>query len=117
VLSVAIAVVAATAALWFTRQVSGPLAVFFASLVMGFAVTGMHYTGMHAMKITIDERAPAVAGNSEDLITSLIIGGAGFSVVIVFLLALTSSDEDQLEDAEVLDRLLRGAESRRPGRY
>jgi len=117
VLSVAIAVVASTAALWFTRQVSGPLAVFFASLVMGLAVTGMHYTGMHAMKITIDQRAPAVVGNSEDLITSLIIGGAGFSVVIVFLLALTSSDEDQLEDAEVLDRLLRGAESRRPGRY
>lgn len=117
VLSVVIAVVAATAALWFTRQVSGPLAVFFASLVMGLAVAGMHYTGMHAMKITIDQRAPAVAGNSEDLITSLIIGGAGFSVVIVFLLALTSSDEEQLEDAEVLDRLLRGAESRRPGRY
>jgi NO-binding membrane sensor protein with MHYT domain len=112
VLSVVIAVVAATAALWFTTKVSGPLAVLCASLVMGFAVTGMHYTGMHAMNITVNQRASVIVGNSEDLITSLIIGSAGFSVIIVFLLALTSSDEERREEAEVLDRVLRRTESR-----
>ncbi|HEX8865522.1 MAG TPA: MHYT domain-containing protein [Lentzea sp.] len=109
-LSIAIAVVAATAALWFTRKVTGPLAVLGASLVMGLAVTGMHYTGMHAMTVTINPRAPVIADNSEDLITTLIIGGAGFSVIIIFLLALTSSDEEGREEAELLDRVLRRTE-------
>ena len=112
-LSVVIAVVAATAALWFTRKVSGPLAVLGASLVMGLAVTGMHYTGMSAMSMAHDHSAPVVISNSEDLITSLIIGVAGFSVLIVFLLALTSSDEEGSEDAELLDRVLRRTESGR----
>jgi NO-binding membrane sensor protein with MHYT domain len=107
VLSIVIAVVAATAALWFTRKVSGPLAVLGASLVMGLAVTGMHYTGMYAMNMTHDHGAVAVVSNSQDLITSLIIGGAGISVVIIFLLALTSSDEEGSEEAELLARVLR----------
>jgi NO-binding membrane sensor protein with MHYT domain len=110
--SVLIAVVAATAALWFTRNVSGPLAVLGASLVMGLAVTGMHYTGMHAMNIAIRQGAPILADNSEGLITTLIIGGVGFSVIIVFLLALTTSDEERGEEAEVLNRVLRRTESR-----
>jgi NO-binding membrane sensor protein with MHYT domain len=110
--SIAIAVVASTAALWFTREVSGPLAVLGASLVMGLAVTGMHYTGMHAMRVAVNQRASAITDNSEDLIMSLIIGGAGFSVLLVFLLALTSSDEERREEAEVLERVLRRTESR-----
>jgi NO-binding membrane sensor protein with MHYT domain len=113
-LSIAIAVVAATAALWFTREVSGPPAVLGASLVMGLAVTGMHYTGMHAMSVKIDQGAAVISGNSEELIMSLIIAGAGFSVIIVFLLALTSPDEEGREEAELLDRVLRRTESRRP---
>ncbi|SDF34740.1 MHYT domain-containing protein, NO-binding membrane sensor [Lentzea fradiae] len=106
-LSLVIAVVAATAALWFTRTVKGPLAVAGASLVMGVAVTGMHYTGMFAMDVTLDPAAPVVTDNSQDLITSLIVAGAGFSVIIIFLLALTTSDEEQREDAELLDRVMR----------
>lgn len=116
VLSIAIAVVASTAALWFTREVSGPLAVLGASLVMGLAVTGMHYTGMHAMSVTVNQRAPIIADNSENLITTLIIGGAGFSVIIVFLLALTSSDDERGEEAEVLERVLRRTGLQPPGR-
>ena len=58
------------------------------------------------------QRAAAITDNSEDLIMSLIIGGAGFSVLLVFLLALTSSDEERSEEAEVLERVLRRTESR-----
>jgi len=47
-LSVAIAVVAATVALWFTMNLSGLRATVGASLIMGVAVSGMHYTGMAA---------------------------------------------------------------------
>lgn len=106
-LSLVIAVVAATAALWFTRTVKGPLMVVGASLVMGVAVTGMHYTGMFAMDVKLDAAAPVIVDNSQDLITSLIVAGAGFSVIIIFLLALTTSDEEQREEAELLDRVMR----------
>ncbi len=49
--SIAIAVVAATAALWLMVHVSGFVQTLFAALVMGVAVCGMHYTGMAAATI------------------------------------------------------------------
>ncbi|WP_201298296.1 MHYT domain-containing protein [Nocardia sp. CY41] len=48
-LSVAIAVVASTAALWFVEHVRGFGATIGAALIMGLAVSGMHYTGMASM--------------------------------------------------------------------
>ncbi|MBV2357706.1 hypothetical protein KUM39_25685 [Streptomyces sp. J2-1] len=53
VLSVAIAVVAATAALWASGQGRGLLWTTGASMVMGLAVTGMHYTGMAALDVHV----------------------------------------------------------------
>ena len=49
VLSVVIALVVGTAALWFGTQVRGIGATTGASLIFGVAVSGMHYTGMAAM--------------------------------------------------------------------
>ena len=46
--SVAVAVVAATAALWLIMNVRGFLVSLGASLLMGVAVCAMHYTGMTA---------------------------------------------------------------------
>ena len=51
VLSVVIAIVAGTAALWIGTWVRGVAATIGASLVMGIAVTGMHYTGMAALHV------------------------------------------------------------------
>lgn len=48
--SLVIAVVAATAALWIALNISGALRAV-AAVVMGVAVCGMHYTGMYAMRI------------------------------------------------------------------
>ncbi|WP_130796662.1 MHYT domain-containing protein [Streptomyces otsuchiensis] len=50
-LSVVIAVVAATVALWFAISVRGFAASLGASAIMGVAVTGMHYTGMAAVSV------------------------------------------------------------------
>jgi NO-binding membrane sensor protein with MHYT domain len=61
-LSVVIAVVAATAALWFTVVVDRILLRVVAGLIMGVAVTGMHYTGMAAVRITLDAGAPDPSG-------------------------------------------------------
>src|SRR4029453_14545705 len=56
-LSVAIAVVAATVALWLTVTVQRPSAIFVSALIMGVAVNGMHFTGMSAM--SVQEGLPA----------------------------------------------------------
>jgi NO-binding membrane sensor protein with MHYT domain len=51
-MSCVIAVVAATVALWFAVNLHTAGAMIGAAVVMGVAVTGMHYTGMAAMIVT-----------------------------------------------------------------
>lgn len=61
-LSIVIAIVAATAALWFTVLFDGVWLRIVAGAIMGIAVTGMHYTGMAAVRISVDIAAPAPEG-------------------------------------------------------
>ncbi|MPZ85970.1 MAG: signal protein [Actinophytocola sp.] len=61
-LSIVIAVVAATVALWFTASVDHFALRILAGVVMGIAVTGMHYTGMGAVRVQLDAAAPDPAG-------------------------------------------------------
>ncbi|MGW7265390.1 MHYT domain-containing protein [Streptomyces sp. NPDC054842] len=61
-LSVVIAVVAATAALWAALNIKSPVAVAAASLVMGGAVSSMHYTGMIAVSVRVDPSGEVLAG-------------------------------------------------------
>lgn len=60
--SVAIAVVAATAALWAALNIRGTLAVLAAAPVMGVAVCAMHYTGMAALSVQLDFSRSTEAG-------------------------------------------------------
>jgi NO-binding membrane sensor protein with MHYT domain len=60
--SYAIAVIAATAALWFTLVVKGPVATILAASIMGVAVCGMHFTGMAAIRVDIAEEFHVVPG-------------------------------------------------------
>jgi NO-binding membrane sensor protein with MHYT domain len=50
--SIAIAVVAATVALWFTVTLTRGWAIAIAALIMGVAVAGMHYTAMYALRVS-----------------------------------------------------------------
>ncbi|WP_175407485.1 MHYT domain-containing protein [Streptomyces sp. TRM64462] len=61
-LSVAIAVVAATAALWAALNIRSPAAVGVASLVMGAAVSSMHYTGMLAVTVEVQPSPDPLPG-------------------------------------------------------
>ncbi|MGW5344545.1 MHYT domain-containing protein [Streptomyces sp. NPDC004050] len=61
-LSVAVAVVAATAALWAALNIEAPTAVAGASLVMGAAVSSMHYTGMLAVAVRVTPSDQALPG-------------------------------------------------------
>ncbi|MGK4582512.1 MHYT domain-containing protein [Kitasatospora sp. HPMI-4] len=61
-ISVAIAILAATAALWAALNIRGTLAVAAAAPVMGVAVCAMHYTGMAALSVHLDPGRDSVTG-------------------------------------------------------
>ncbi|MFE7057402.1 MHYT domain-containing protein [Streptomyces californicus] len=90
-LSILIAVVAATAALWAAVSVKGFLPSLGASLVMGVAVTGMHYTGMSGLSVRLHEShgAQALGGASAvSIMLPLMVGPLAFlllaAVVVMF---------------------------------
>ncbi|MEU1405162.1 MHYT domain-containing protein [Streptomyces sp. NPDC005728] len=77
--SVVIAVVAATAALWAAGQVRGFLWSVGASLVMGLAVTGMHYTGMAALDVHLHGTSTAATSSSQaGVLAPMLIGPLAF---------------------------------------
>lgn len=91
VLSVVIAVVAATAALWAAVSVQGFLAGLGASVLMGVAVSGMHYTGMAALSVHVHPAAlagDAATENSTVPLLPLLVGPGCFlllaAVVVMF---------------------------------
>jgi NO-binding membrane sensor protein with MHYT domain len=60
--SFAIAIVAATVAMWFTAVVRGGGSTVAAALLMAVAVCSMHYTGMSAVRVELDQSRPPVDG-------------------------------------------------------
>ncbi|MGW6026055.1 MHYT domain-containing protein [Streptomyces sp. NPDC055099] len=88
--SVVIAVVAASAALWAAAQVRGFLWSLGASLVMGLAVSGMHYTGMAALKVHLhgSSAAPAGGDSPAELLAPMMVGPLAFlllaGVIVMF---------------------------------
>ncbi|MFF5568674.1 MHYT domain-containing protein [Streptomyces sp. NPDC012623] len=78
-LSVLIAVAAATAGLWVVVSYGGFRAGLVASLVMGLAATGMHYTGMAAVHVHLAETGGAPGGApATELLIPMLIGPAVF---------------------------------------
>ena len=102
-LSVGIAVVAATVALWLTFRPTGVWQRFVAALVMGVAVAGMHYTGMAAATITAGEagiHSAHLAATSVDQ-QNLALSVAGVTFVILFLAMLASAFDQQRIQGEL----------------
>ncbi|MFB9236355.1 MHYT domain-containing protein [Plantactinospora siamensis] len=96
VLSVLIAVVAATAAFWLALTVRRPLAIAGSALVMGVAVSGMHYTGMTAMSVHLRSTAPPTEGATVGtllvpIVLAVIVVGLG----LAYALMLAPSPEDR----------------------
>ncbi|GHE25791.1 MHYT domain-containing protein [Streptomyces hydrogenans] len=89
-LSVLIAVVAATAALWAAVSVRGFLASLGASVVMGVAVTGMHYTGMASVGVQVAHDAHATSGDGSSAIDvlPLLVGPLIFLVLAAAVVML-----------------------------
>ncbi|MFD0328108.1 MHYT domain-containing protein [Streptacidiphilus monticola] len=104
-LSVVIAVVAATAALWAGLNVKGPVAAAGAALVMGFAVSSMHYTGMAAVHVAVHPAATPLSGASlMQFVFPLAVGLGSYLFLTTAFVALSPTAQERA-DAAVAERL------------
>jgi hypothetical protein len=110
-LSVVIAIVAATAALWAGLNLSGLGATLGASLIMGVAVSGMHYTGMAALHMWPESPGGGgmnMAGGgatAESFLLPLVIGISILAFIMTATIALSPSGDELREDAELMQRI------------
>ena len=106
-LSILIAVVAATAALWFALRLHGFWSGFGAALIMGVAVSGMHYTGMAAMRVYAPDGSPMpMAGaDASAFLLPLIVGVSVTTFVLTAIIALSPTAAEITEEAELMRRI------------
>ncbi|MFE1025077.1 MHYT domain-containing protein [Streptomyces sp. NPDC058818] len=91
-LSVLIAVAAATAALWAALNIKSPLAVTLASLIMGAAVSSMHYTGMLAVSVRVTPSGETLPGaTAMQFIFPLAVGLGSYLFLTSAFVALSPS--------------------------
>jgi NO-binding membrane sensor protein with MHYT domain len=110
VASVIIAIIAGTAALWAALRLDTLLATIAASLIMGVAVSGMHYTGMAALRVY---PAPGVAVSTSATASALafllplILGLSMIGFIFSTVIALSPTAAEILEEGELMARIAR----------
>ncbi|MBU2983927.1 hypothetical protein KO528_01070 [Saccharophagus degradans] len=115
--SIVIAIVAATAALWLAFNLEGNMQMFAASVVMGVAVCGMHYTGMAAMTMVPNGQAIEIESTVAPLTLGLFIFCFSMLLLVLSLIVTLSQlqkrmyeefdDDDDEEDEEVVSQPVR----------
>ena len=110
VLSVVIAVVAGTAALWAALRLTAVWATLVASLIMGVAVSGMHYTGMAAMHVYGTQNPGMLAGMSggvsgQAFLLPLIVGISLLAFALTVIISLSPTEAEMREDAALMAHL------------
>jgi NO-binding membrane sensor protein with MHYT domain len=107
-LSVIIAIVAATAALWAALTLRGVWSTLGAAMIMGVAVSGMHYTGMAAMSVHVARAGSGMLMNgatAEGFLLPLIIGISVLSFALTATIVLSPSAEEIRSDAALMERI------------
>jgi len=106
-LSVVIAVVAGTVALWIGTWVRGIGATIGASLIMGLAVSGMHYTGMAAMDVHQGAMAGMPGGGATPaaFLFPLLLGISVLTVVMTLTITMSPSEAEIREDIAMRERM------------
>ncbi|MGI5242915.1 MHYT domain-containing protein [Dactylosporangium sp. CA-139066] len=114
--SYAIAIVAATVALWFTIVVRGPVATVAAAAVMGVAVCGMHYTGMYAMQVHLNHNITPVPGVDVNwFLAPIVLFVLVVAIALVSAVMAVPSEREQAEAAAVRDKIAAGQALRSSG--
>jgi NO-binding membrane sensor protein with MHYT domain len=118
--SVVIAIVAATAALWAASRLHGLKQTLLASLIMGIAVSGMHYTGMAAMHVF---KATASTGmvmggpggaSAESFLLPLVLGITVVSFILTATISLSPTAEELSYDRALVAHLRRQSQRETP---
>jgi NO-binding membrane sensor protein with MHYT domain len=110
VLSIVIAVVAGTAALWAALRLSTVWSTLVASLIMGVAVSGMHYTGIAAMHVYSTHNAGMLAAmqggvSAQAFLLPLIIGISVLAFILTVVISLSPTEAEMHEDAALMARI------------
>ncbi|QYE34772.1 diguanylate cyclase [Polymorphobacter sp. PAMC 29334] len=114
--SIGIAIAAATLALWLAFRARGSFQRLVAAVVMGAAISGMHYTGMAAAEFVVTHQPAAVAGPviPRAVVAFIVSGAATFLLLLALvtaffdrkLAALTIHEVEALKESETRYRLL-----------
>jgi NO-binding membrane sensor protein with MHYT domain len=95
-MSIGIAVVAATVALWLAVTVRKASAIMASALIMGVAVNGMHFTGMSAMAVRPEQATGPLAGATAPTLLIPIGVAVLFGVLgLAYALMAAPTDEDR----------------------
>ncbi|WP_242636556.1 MHYT domain-containing protein [Myceligenerans salitolerans] len=103
--SVIIAIVAATAALWCTTHIRGAVATIVATIVMGIAVTGMHYTGMMGVRLSGGTDAIPNGVSTGELLVPLVMAVSVVTLLLVLVVGLWPTESELRAQAEFEARL------------
>ena len=98
VLSVVIAVVAATAALWIAFNIPGAWQKVISAFIMGVAVCGMHYTAMVGVTFTPTAGVSGVVQSA--IFANELAGYIGFATFLVLGLGLAAAFAKGLKQAQ-----------------
>ncbi len=106
-LSVVIAMTAATTAFWFALRLRGIASTVAAALVMAAAVSGMHYTGMAAMRVSQDPGGTMATGGvtGSSFLVPLIVGVTLMTFLLIGHVALAPTEDEMRAEAALLARL------------
>jgi NO-binding membrane sensor protein with MHYT domain len=105
-LSVLIAVVAATVALWAALTVRVSTGAVVASLVLGLAVSSMHYTGMAALAVHLSQGQRMLTGaTATDFIFPLAVILGSFLFLTSAFVALSPTARQRQESESAVRRL------------
>ena len=104
--SLGIAVVAATVALWLAVNLKGTALMLGSAVIMAIAVCGMHYTGMAAMSMTHDHSTEQLV--VENSMTPMTMGlfifcASMFLLVICLIMSLNQLSDRMQEEIGELD--------------
>ncbi len=106
--SVVTAVIAGTAALWAALRLDTLWSTFIASLIMGVAVNGMHYTGMAAVRAFPDPGlivSTSATASATGFLLPLILGLSSVGFIFSAVIALSPTAAEIFEEDELMKRI------------
>jgi NO-binding membrane sensor protein with MHYT domain len=106
--SVVIALLAGVASFWAGNRVRGIGSTIVASLLIGVAITGMHYIAMEAMEMTPGPM-PAMSGSTGgSLLFPLVLGISVVTFILALAVSLSPTEDEIKADAQLKRRIQAG---------